>query len=144
MSTCQRLSPHHPRCPRLSPRWQSTDITLNKQLFSSSRGNRRLRALNNTTALALALGATGGAVPSRRSAQTPALVLLPLCATTQPRVRSHRPVGRFSSEAFAETSWEIQVSGAIEHLVIARDLFERKPTSLHYQVDSEPQPACQG
>ena len=136
MSTCQRLSPHHPSCPRLSPRWQSTDKTLNKQLFSSSRGNRRLRALNNTTALALALGATGGAVPSRRSAQTPALVLLPLCATTQPRVR-------FSSDAFAETSWEIKVSATIEHLVIARDLFERKPTSLHYQVDSEPQPACQ-
>ena len=55
----------------------------------------------------------------------------------------HKPVARFSSDAFAETSWEIKVSGTIEHLVMARDLFERKATSLHYQVDSEPQPACQ-
>ena len=71
-------------CPRLSPQWMAKHRYNTEQaaLLFQPRESSAPCSENSTKALAR-LGGTGGATPSRRSAQTPALLLL-LCVTTQP------------------------------------------------------------
>ena len=72
-------------CPLLSPQWMAKHRYNTEQaaLLFQPRESSAPCSENSTKALALALGGTDGATPSRRSAQTPALLLL-LCVTTQP------------------------------------------------------------